>query len=143
MEKLFYQTRSNYNPPPSVRYEAVDLDMPSMTKQDDSYTIVQLLQRMKAGLPLTQTEPVYLDVEDVEHINEYFNPGQLDLTDLDQLKENIAFMQSAVKKAEANKKAAEKEEQKDKDRHEAEQEILKQKRANPGEIQDVEPVEEE
>lgn len=101
---LYYSTKRNYRPNSTRREDFTDV--PSQTVQGDSYTIAEMFERYSNGIIPNQTPPVYMDVDDIEQINEFYNPGALDLTDLDRLQGQIDFMQEAVDKAQQRKQTS-------------------------------------
>lgn len=78
---------------------------PSQVIQEPVLGIREMLSKVTNGeIPLNPPTIQYFDPVDVENIRPYFNPGQLDFTDLDNLKVQVESMQnkinSAIQKAE-------------------------------------------
>lgn len=81
----------------------------SQTRQNDTMSIKEIMERYQQGLQPVEREPIYLDQEDIDKINHYYAPGALDLTDLSALKQHNEEMLAAVNDAIKKKEAAEKE----------------------------------
>lgn len=74
--------------------------------RDEDRTIKQLMERYKAGMSIDDQPGNFFDPEDVDHINRFYQPGSLDLTDLEELKMSNQRMTEAIEKAEKAKAAA-------------------------------------
>lgn len=94
-KSLFYNTKRHRTIGPGLESS----DEPSQTIQGDSMSIQELIMREKQGQFMARHNAQYFDVDDIETINRFFSPSQLDFTDLDMLNANIADMQIAVQRA--------------------------------------------
>ena len=111
MQKSKFRTAYNSvtgNP----RYE--DVDPVSMTIQDDSYTIQELLQRSAQGMNALHQSTTYIDVTDLNQISQYFRyPGSLDLTEVGEFYDEVSRLKKRIEKAKKLKEKKEDEESKD------------------------------
>ena len=82
---------------------------PSQTIQGEALSMKEILERYAKGQQINSRNPIYLDAESLEYVNRYYNPGALDLTDLQGLNEHVDKLQQAVQQAikERDKKQAE------------------------------------
>lgn len=102
--KLSYITKKSYVPTLGEINEE-----PSETIQGEAYTLKELLQRFAQGQGLERKTVHYFDPEDIDQINKLFNPGAVDLTDLDQLRSEVAWMNEKINQAIASKEEKEQE----------------------------------
>lgn len=104
-------------------------NLPSMTIPDQSYTIKQLLEFHARGI----NPPIQHNAEFDDEFEEELNPlrkKNLDLTDIDQIKENIDHSMTVIDKLRKSKKQKELENEKKRLKDEAVkeyQETLKEK----------------
>lgn len=103
MSKLFYITKRTYKH--GLRGEINE--GASQTVTGEAYTIKELMDRYRNGMPLPHSNYAYFDQEDLDQINRFFNPGSLDLTDLDELNNNVSMLQKSVQEAIERRKEAE------------------------------------
>lgn len=80
----------------------------SMTVQGESLTIAELIQRQLNGIDPRPGEAVYLDQEDLDKIGRHYRP-LVDLTDLDELREENAAIELQIKRFQEAQKQKEKE----------------------------------
>jgi t-SNARE complex subunit (syntaxin) len=70
-------------------------ELPSKTVVGETHTIQELVQRYVRGMEVEQTQPNYVDVDDINSITNVFRK-HLDLTDLDNFKRQVAGMQATL-----------------------------------------------
>lgn len=97
--------QTTYNRKPSEGFTNTE---PSQTVQNDTYSILEILQRSAQGAPIAKHQKVFFDEKDMKKINKYFQPGALDLTDLDELKREISHLKTAINRAKHEKEKAKK-----------------------------------
>ena len=86
-------------------YQGEYTDQASLTIQGETKTIAEILRHYQAT-GVTDARPVvYMDEEDFDRINHFFNPNALDLTDLGALSEKIAELTKIVEEAQEKQKA--------------------------------------
>lgn len=109
-------------------------ELPSETIPGETRTIKEILDMYQEHrqFPEGDENLRYFDVEDVGEINKYFNPGALDLTDLQQLQEKNNRMNQIIKKAQ-EKKAKEEAEKAEQEKIEAKAQELLNSQENPEE----------
>lgn len=73
---------------------------PSQTVVGETWTIKELVERYQRGMDVPSVEPNYVDVQDIEQINAVFRK-HLDLTDLDNLRNQVAILTKTVEEAQA------------------------------------------
>jgi len=78
--------------------------LPSLTVQNDSLTISEIIRRYANGIPVQFKQSQYLDVQDIQSINRFYSPA-IDLTDLDTLNEQIGHLNDAVNALQKQKDA--------------------------------------
>lgn len=100
MSKLFYVTKRSYVPGKGRERN----EEPSMTIPGESYTIGELMARMKAGgqLPALDRRVEFLD-DELDNISA-FNRPLIDLTDLDDLRERNEGLTKHIKELEVRRK---------------------------------------
>lgn len=103
MTKTWYITKRQFKPDNPAYGERPH--GPSMTVPGETKSIGELLERYQKGGTLPFREPVYLDSEDVDFINQYYAPHALDLTDLDALDRHTERLKESVEQAKANRAA--------------------------------------
>lgn len=104
-----------------------DIQEPSITQPGHTRTIGEILNRYKQTGQLPETgETPYLDVENINQISKYFQPGQLDLTDIHNLKNQVDEMQATVEKAVKKQEEKAKKAKAEKARKEERERIRKQ-----------------
>lgn len=88
------------------KYGEINLE-PSQTIPGESLTMKQIIEKYAMGIPLDRRNVEYFDQEDLDYINKFYQPGSLDLTDLDELQTHISTLQNSVTEAMEKAKAAE------------------------------------
>jgi hypothetical protein len=73
---------------------------PSQTVVGETWTIKELVERYQRGMDVPSVEPNYVDVQDIDQINAVFRK-HLDLTDLDNLRVQVATLTKTVEEAQA------------------------------------------
>ena len=87
-------------------------DQASLTIQGETKTIAEILRHYQAT-GVTDARPiVYMDEEDFDRINHFFNPNALDLTDLGALSEKIQELTQIIEEAQQKKQQDEAEDNK-------------------------------
>lgn len=111
-QEIIFQTRWNYTGG-NNRTEIKPNEAPSLTVPGEAKTIKELLARTQAGMPAPEERPpLYMDQPNMDLINHYHSK-QLDLVDLDDLKDynkrlTKALIAAETARTEAIKKEAEK-----------------------------------
>lgn len=91
---LFYLTHHT-----SKEYEGFESKEPSMVIEGETQSIEEMIKK-NTNEPIKPPEPAsYFDEEDLAKINKYFAPGQLDLTDIEELHSKISSMKYSINKA--------------------------------------------
>jgi hypothetical protein len=104
MPSLFYSTKTKRRS--SQRRTELNSGQ-SQTLQDETLSIRDLLARYQSGMQLERKKIQYFDEEDISAISKFYSPGQLDLTDLDDLAEKVDFLNNTIQNA-MDKREAEK-----------------------------------
>lgn len=94
MPNLFYKTKHKYQPKGGTVIEGA-----SQTIQGEVRSIKELVRRAMEGYPIPTKRVFYFDQENLDLINRYQAPHQLDLTDLDALDAHIQTLQNKVEEA--------------------------------------------
>jgi len=117
MAKLFYTTKKSYKPLPGQTFSK-----PSMTIQGETYSMKELIERYARGKDLVSRPNQYLDAESIDEITSFFNPGNIDISDLAELAQKTKAMyqkiedvQKEAEAAQAKEEARLAEEQKEKE----------------------------
>lgn len=80
------RTRHTYKPGGGRQ----SIEGPSQTIPGETRTIKDIVKRYRSTGELPRSrEPQFLDVDDINQINKYRNPGQLDLTELAELRNHV------------------------------------------------------
>ena len=105
---LPYKNHYNYQDKITDQERFETVDPVSMTVQESSHSVAEIMQRALGGIPEERVNIEYMDQEDIDKISEFYTVG-LDLTDLDRLSENVKDLQIIVDEAKNAKEIAEKE----------------------------------
>lgn len=76
---------------------------PSLTQPGEALTIQDLIRKYRAA-DMFGIEGNYFDPGDIDKINEFYNPGALDLTDMDRFRDHVDKMNKAYQTALDNQK---------------------------------------
>lgn len=110
--------RHNYNqyadqiPHRNDGYEySSEEDRKKMVVEGEAYTIQELMERAKAGMPIPSSARTadYMEVDDVEKISRFYRNG-LDLTDIDEYAKSVSEFKESVDKAIEDARRAQQEE---------------------------------
>lgn len=95
-----YTNQSNYN---QRKRPERPLDPVSITVPGEAMTIQEIMERALGGMPIERENYGYFDQEDIDKISKFYAPHNLDLTDLDELRNEVAEFQAAVDNAIENR----------------------------------------
>lgn len=93
--KLHYKTKRTFNPSLGMEIN----EQPSQTVQNETESIQELLVKYSQGMQINRKVMTYFDNEDLETINRFYSPGQLDLTDIDKLNDHVQHLQASIDRA--------------------------------------------
>lgn len=101
----FYKTKITYDYLVDAGEEVNN--EPSQCIPGETRTIKQILDRYQKTGTLPNTNPQWFDVEDIKFINQYYQPGALDFTDYDALRDHSEKLSELIDKQKTNNQAEE------------------------------------